>query len=106
MSSEPKRILLLGAGFTTRNMGVWALTSGAITSILNAYPDAQISLLDYHTTPESYTVKHPGGTATVKLINIRFSKKFWLPNNIFRLLVTAILMKIIPFKDFQNRLIF
>jgi len=104
MVSNPKKILLLGAGFTTRNMGVWALTSGAIASALNAYPDARIFVLDYHAEPASYEVEHPRGTAAVDMINVRFSKKFWLPNNILRLLLTALLIKLVPFKGIQDRL--
>ena len=104
MSSRQKKILLLGAGFTTRNMGVWALASGAITSVLHVYPDAQINLLDYHSRPLSYEVKHPGGTDSVQLINLRFSRKFWLPNNIARLLLTVLLVKMIPSQSLRNRL--
>ena len=104
MSSNPKKILFLGASFTTSNMGVWALASGAITSAWHAYPDARIYLLDYHVKLASYQVKHPGGTGVVQLINMRFSKKFWLPNNIVRLLITALLIRVIPFRTFRDRL--
>jgi colanic acid/amylovoran biosynthesis protein len=105
MSSKPKKILLLGAGFTTRNMGVWALASGAITSAWHAYPDAQIYLLDYYTTPANYKVKHPGGTGVVQLLNMRFSKKFWLPNNILRLLLSTLLIRLVPSRSLQDRLL-
>lgn len=100
-----KKIILLGAGFTTRNMGVWALASGAITSALHACPDAQIYLLDYHLLPLKHDVIYPNGTVTVELLNIRFSKKFWLQNNIARLMITALFLRAIPFRQLRNRLI-
>ena len=43
MATE-KNILLLGAGFSTNNLGVWALTSGAITSAWHTFPQAKIKL--------------------------------------------------------------
>jgi polysaccharide pyruvyl transferase WcaK-like protein len=101
--SKQKRVLLLGAGFTTRNMGVWALASGAVSSVLHAEPNAKVYFFDYHQQPETYKVKHPGGIAVVDLINIRFSKKFWLPNNIARLLLVALLIKAIPFRSLRKR---
>lgn len=103
--SESKTIMLLGAGFTTKNLGVWTLASSAITSILNVYRDPNIYLLDYHLKSLSHEVRHPWGSIFVPLINIRFSKKFWLPNNILRLMLTAFLLKLVPSKSICNRLL-
>lgn len=100
-----KNIVLLGAGFTTDNMGVWALASGAVTAALHAFPEAQVSFFDYHRTPMRYEVNHPAGQATVGLVNIRFSKKIWLPNNIARLLMTAMLAAVIPSPALKRRLL-
>lgn len=105
MNSRRKKILLLGASFSTRNMGVWALASGAITSAFHEYPDAEVCLMDYHAESATYQVRHSRGSCTVPLINIRFSKKFWLANNIARLLVTALAIRMIPFRSFRNRVI-
>ena len=96
--------MLLGASFTTRNMGVWALTSGAISAILHTYPDADIDLLDYHREPATFVVKHAKGAKRVNLVNIRFSKKIWLPNNIALLILMAIMIKFIPSKTLRQRL--
>lgn len=100
-----KKIILLGAGFTTRNMGVWALTSGAINAILHAHPDADITMLDYHREPAEYTVRHSKGEKVVKLANIRFSKKVWLPNNIALLMIKALLIKWMPVGSIKRKLI-
>jgi colanic acid/amylovoran biosynthesis protein len=85
-------------------MGVWALASGAVTSIWHAQANARIDLLDYNASPENYNVKHRGGTVDVQLLNLRFSKKFWLPNNIARLLLTAMLIRCIPSRALQEKL--
>lgn len=105
MSSQPPKILLLGAGFTTQNMGVWALASGAISSVLHTHPNAKIYVLDYNEESSIYKIQHAGGVALVKLINIRFSKKFWRENNIVRLLTTALLIKLFPVKTIKNWII-
>lgn len=104
-NSKSKKVLLLGASFTSRNMGVWALASGALNSVLHIFPDAEVFLLDYHKEQVSYQVRLPTGTALTKLINLRFSKKFWLPNNIARLLLTALLIRMFPSRLLRNRLI-
>ena len=74
---EKKKILLLGAGFTSSNMGLWALATGAITAAWHAHPGAAIHILDYYHKPTQYHVRHSGGVGAVRLINIRFSKTFW-----------------------------
>lgn len=106
MNTDPKNILLLGASFSTRNLGVWALASGAITSVFHNYPDANVFFLDYHTEPASYNIRHAHGTSKVQLVNIRFSKKFWLSNNIARLLFTAFIIRVLPSQELRNRIIY
>ena len=49
-----KKILLLGATFSTSNMGVGALTAGTIKCILHRFPDAEIFLLDYGKKKQTY----------------------------------------------------
>lgn len=97
--------MLLGAGFTTRNMGVWALASGAISAALHFYENGKIYLLDYHYKRDSYEVRIQQGLTSVELINLRFSKKFWLPNNIARLVLYALLIRMIPSRAVRYRLI-
>jgi hypothetical protein len=47
MSRRKNRVLILGACYGSGNMGVDALLSGTIASILNKDPEAEISLLDF-----------------------------------------------------------
>jgi colanic acid/amylovoran biosynthesis protein len=96
MSEKKITVCLLGASLNTGNMGVSALASGTVTAALNCFPGGRVFLLDYGREPESYTVQTPAGPATVDLVNIRFSKKFWLPNNIARLLATAVCLRLVP----------
>ena len=105
MVSKRIKIILMGAGFTTKNMGVWALASGAITSALRVHTDGKIFFLDYYLTEESYDVKTGNGSVSAQLLNLRYSKKFWLPNNIARLLLTALIIKFFPSQTLRNRFI-
>jgi len=102
---QAKRIVFLGAGFETPNMGVSVLISGAITSALHSFPDAVVYLFDYGKQPARYVVKHEGRTSDVELVNIRFSKKIFLQNNIARLLLTAFFLKMIPLNWLKMKLL-
>ena len=95
---------ILGASFRTGNMGVNALASGTVAAILSSYPDARIFLLDYGKSPVTHRARHAGGFTEVDLVNIRFSWKVFLRNNVARLLVTALLLKLVPFQTVRARL--
>jgi colanic acid/amylovoran biosynthesis protein len=86
---ESRRVLLLGATFATDNMGVGALASGAISILARRYPGVQISFLDYGRQATSSAVSVDGKRVDVPLVNIRFSWKVFLRNNIVCLLVLA-----------------
>ncbi len=90
------KVVLLGAGFDTGNLGVAALASGTIASVLDAFPDAKIYLLDYGQEAKVYDVRHRDMSFKAELINLRFSKKLSLPNNVARLLGTALCLRLLP----------
>jgi colanic acid/amylovoran biosynthesis protein len=100
-----KKVCLLGAAFETNNMGVGALAAGAIKIILNAYPRADIILLDYGRESINYDFPIGGISIPIKLINMRFSKKLYLKNNIAMLLFLAALLKTIPFKSIRAKIL-
>jgi polysaccharide pyruvyl transferase WcaK-like protein len=102
--SDPKqmRVALLGAAFDTGNMGVSALAASAVNCILQGYPNACVSLLDYSSQSAVHRLRMEGRELEVPLINMRFSKKFYLPNNIAVLLFLAVLMKAIPSARFRR----
>ena len=65
----PKQFLLLGCDFNTGNLGVSALASGTIASILHAFPQAQIRLFDYGKEPRTYQERGSAGASAVRLVN-------------------------------------
>ncbi len=103
MSDDKKpKVVLLGATLDTGNLGVSALTAGAIRCIFEQYPEAEVSLLDYAEAPSVRNLIVRGQPVSVSVVNIRFSKRFYLPNNIAMLLLLAAVLKVFPFKRLKN----
>jgi len=98
------KILLLGATFSTRNMGVGALTAGAIQAALQHYPRAEIYLLDYGKESARYELPMNGRTVTVNLVNMRFSWKFYLKNNIALLILLSWILRLVPFQKLREKI--
>jgi colanic acid/amylovoran biosynthesis protein len=88
-ANATRRVLILGATFDTDNMGVGALASGAISILSKRYPDAEICFLNYGHQPTVSTVYVDGKGVQVPLINLRFSWKVFLRNNVVYLLVLS-----------------
>ena len=91
---------ILGARLDTGNMGVGALTMGAITVIKNSFPIAELFMLDYDDKPGVQHCLIAGERVDVPLINMRFSKKLFLRNHVLRLLALALFWRIVPLKRF------
>ncbi|MGD1154707.1 MAG: polysaccharide pyruvyl transferase family protein [Terriglobia bacterium] len=104
-SNEQIRIAVLGASLETGNMGVGALATGTIKCILSQYPFAHVSLLDYARRASVHTLKVDGKDVRVPLVNLRFSKRFYLANNIALLILFALASKLIPFGGVRRRLL-
>jgi colanic acid/amylovoran biosynthesis protein len=102
---DKKRFCLLGASFTTSNMGVSALTAGIIESIIHNHPEAEITLLDYGKDPITYKFKTNNREIPIQLLNIRFSQKVYLKNNIAFLILLSSLLKVIPIKVIRKIII-
>ncbi len=90
-----RRVLLLGATFATDNRGVGALASGAITILARRFPGAEIAFLDYGRHADVAVVDVGGREASVPLVNLRFSWKVLLRNNVAYLLVMAALARVL-----------
>src|ERR1700722_4866256 len=103
-AAAPK-VALLGVPFDSPNLGVGALLGGSISAILSNYPDAQISVLDYWRTPLHRTIRFNDRDVAIDLVNLRFSKRLFLPNNIAYLIALSILLRLIPIKSLRNRII-
>ncbi len=99
------KIGLLGATFSTGNMGVNALTAGAIQSIIHEEPEAQIFLLDYGHYPTVFSLQLLHRTLSIPLLNMRFSKNPFQKNHVARLIIYALLLKIFQLSTIGKRLI-
>ena len=87
-------ILLLGATFGTGNMGVGALTAGALTIASRAFPHARIALLDYARNPTTSSLRVGDRVVEAPLVNLRFTWKLFLKNNVALLIVLALLARL------------
>ena len=99
---KPIRIAVLGATLDTTNMGVGALAAGTIRCVLNVYPGADIRFLDYAKAPSIQTLRLNGMEISIPIINMRFSKRLYLSNNIAILLLIAAFLKIVPSKRLRK----
>jgi hypothetical protein len=90
-----KRVLLLGVSFDSGNMGVGALAASAVQLLTNKFGDRSVALLDYRkSADDTLAVPVEQGVATIGRVNLRFSWKILLPNNIFSLVVLACLCRL------------
>ncbi len=105
MVSQKKKIALLGASFNTHNLGVGVLTAGTIKAVLHQYPHAEIFLLDYGKESVTYNLKMNGRSVPVHLVNMRFSKKLYLKNNIACLILLSWILRLIPFQKVKEKII-
>lgn len=96
------KVMILGASLDATNMGVGALAAGAVKCVLAQYPEARVFVLEYAKKRSVHTVRVGGRDVSIPLINIRFSKKFYLFNNIVFLLLLALALKLTPFRKLRN----
>jgi colanic acid/amylovoran biosynthesis protein len=99
---ECRKVCLLGASFGTNNMGVGALTAGALRSFIMGFPGAELYILDYGKEDGGYSFDSAGNRTAIHKINMRFSKNPFLPNHIATLLLIALLVRIMPFARFRR----
>ena len=97
------KVCIQGADFETNNMGVSALAVGSVHAILHCHPEAEVFILSYEKLPKTYTIQLPERQVAVPLVNMRFSLRFWLRNNIAFLLFLTVLMKLLPFPALRRR---
>src|SRR5579859_7689179 len=99
------KVCLLGVTFDSPNLGVGALLYGAVGGILSCYPNAVISVLDYGRQSFRRTLALHGQTTSIEFVNMRFSKKFYLRNNVALLILMAVLNRYLFPKWLQNKVI-
>jgi colanic acid/amylovoran biosynthesis protein len=106
MPSDPAKICILGATFNTANLGVSVLAAGALRCVLHRFPYSKIIQLDYAQKGYDFQFPHNGIDINIRFVNIRFSKKFYLSNNIALLILLAMLYRLLaPLPKFRDRLL-
>lgn len=93
VTERPVNICLLGLTFDSPNLGIGALLDGSIQGILHSIPGANISVLDYGVEPFVRLVEFEGRRVPVEFVNLRFSKKVYLTNNIAYLIIVAFFLR-------------
>jgi colanic acid/amylovoran biosynthesis protein len=79
-------------------MGVGALGAGIAACASKAYPSIDVCVLDYGKESIKKTYIIDGRAVDVKLLNIRYSKRIFLRNNIAILLAIATTIRLVPSK--------
>jgi colanic acid/amylovoran biosynthesis protein len=105
MTSKPLKVCLLGIAFNNYNLGIGALADGALRCILHTYPDAKLSVMEYGYERFEYSFQLGERRVPVEFVNIRFSKKFYLKNNIAYLLLLAFLLKYVMPTKLRDRIV-
>jgi len=96
-----RKIWLLGAPLNTSNMGVSALGFSSMKCILHRWNNAEIIIRTYHGESEQ---KYKIGEQEVVIKNKALfgGLNLFRPNNIYTLLIYALLLKIVPLKWLQE----
>lgn len=93
MKSEGKarvKVFLMGVSYGTGNLGVSALAEGAIQGFLAAEPAAEITIWsDGDREPRTARIEHGGREATVRVLPVRYGKRFWKRDHIAMLYARA-----------------
>lgn len=90
------KVCILGATFDTANMGVSMLAAGAIRAVSRSFPQAQVILCDYARESKEIDFRFDGKRIPVRFVNIRFSKKLYLANNVVLLIFLVCLCRVVP----------
>lgn len=93
---QTQTIALLGATQHTDNYGVRVLLTASLEAIAASHPKAEILAIDYDQRGSSWCEIVHGQRRLIPLINLRFSWKIFLHNNVFTLVAIAWLSKLLP----------
>lgn len=96
---------LLGATYNTDNYGVRVLLSSTIQALAVGNPHLTLRVLDYQREGVVWNEWTPVGDRSLELVNLRFSWKLHLPNNVFRLLALAVAARLVLPARLRNQLL-
>lgn len=89
-------VALLGVTYNTNNHGVRVLLSSAVEALTTHHPELEIIAVDYQREPALWQEETTRGTRPLPLVNLRFSWRVLLPNNVFTLLLFVALVRLVP----------
>ena len=97
------KIGLLGASFSTNNLGVNVLMKSSCQCLMESEDQPiNIALVDYAKESNNIIIQSKHFTFKVEQINLRFSKNLLLSNNILFLIFLTILYRFIFFKNLKK----
>lgn len=102
-ASKPLIVNLLGVTYNTDNYGVRVLLSASVENLVKRNQDVHIQILDYGHKATTWREDTPSGAKDVPLINLRFSWKVLLRNNVAQLLLVAFVGRLIPIRSWRIR---
>jgi colanic acid/amylovoran biosynthesis protein len=98
-------VCIMGAHFTTGNMGVSALAASLVKLILTTRPDASVTFFIEERSSKTQEIELSGRKISIKVANVRRSPKADVREHIFVVFLLALLYKIIPVQTFKNLII-
>jgi colanic acid/amylovoran biosynthesis protein len=102
---DQMRLLLLGISPDSTNMGVGALAAGLTKAAVESMPNVAIAILDYSKEPKKLVYNTADTEVEVSLVAMRYSRKLYLRNNIVRLILSALIWRIMPSQILKNKII-
>ncbi|MBN2457226.1 MAG: polysaccharide pyruvyl transferase family protein [Sedimentisphaerales bacterium] len=102
LQNRKTQVCLLGASLSASNLGLCALAEGSIKCILNRWPNAEITLLGHDIEVKDHRLKLLNQEVKIVTMPIRFCKNLLLPYHFNVLLLSALLLKILPWRRFTN----
>lgn len=96
------KALIMGAHFTTGNMGVSALAASIVKLILTTHPDASITFFIAERTATPQAIEISGKKISIRVANIRRSPKAAFGEHVLVLLFLALLYKIVPVRPYRE----
>jgi polysaccharide pyruvyl transferase WcaK-like protein len=102
MQDEIMKFSISGCNPNATNCGLSALSFGTIEAVLDSAPDAHIALLDFEKDP--LTLHHYRGDTKheIEYIDLRYSYKLFLRNNVFTLCFAAMVLRIMPLNPIKR----
>lgn len=97
MEPHHPKIWLIGASFTTTNLGVNALAEASLKCIFTRWPEAEV-ILRTKADGQNLTFTLVGKIVTVRKCELEFHKHPFKTNNAYVSLFYALLLKLIPSK--------